>query len=126
MKRLLKNLLIFVGTLCIIGAITFCIVWPIKPIDELMGLSQSSFDEEASAGLPDSASRIMRYTTGFEDWARWVSYSASKSDIEDAVRRLTGKEISELDLWTQGGTSPVGKPARPEHRNKGYTISQKD
>jgi len=120
MTRLLKNLLIFLGVIGIIGATAFFALWPDKPIDELLGLSQSSFEEEASAGLPDSASRIMRYTTGFEDWSRWVSYSANESDLKEVVRKLTTKRIEELDLWKPGSSSPVGKPARAEKRNKGY------
>jgi hypothetical protein len=120
MTRLLKNLLIFFGVLGIIGAGAFFAFWPDKPIDEIMGLSQSSFDKEASAGLPDSASRIMRYTTGFADTARWTCYSADRSDIELAAWELTEKKIGELDIWKQGSSSPVGKPARSEERNKGY------
>ena len=120
MKRLLKNLLIFFGALGLIGAIAFFAFWPDKPLDEIMGLSQSSFEDEASGGLPDSASRIMSYTTGFVDWARWVSYSADKLDIENAVRELTDKRIEELEPWEQGRAYPVGKPARSEKRNKGY------
>ncbi|MDQ8209396.1 hypothetical protein QEH52_17845 [Coraliomargarita sp. SDUM461003] len=89
MNRLLKNLLIFFGALGIIGAIAFFAFWPDEPLDELMGLSQSSFEDEASAGLPSSASRIMRYTTGFADTARWISYSADKSEIEQVVSELT-------------------------------------
>lgn len=120
MKRLLKNLLIFFGVLCIVGALAFFTFWPDKPLDEIMGLSQSSFEEEASGGLPESASRIMRYTTGFEDWSRWVSYSADKSDIEKAVRELTEKKIEELELWEKGAPCPIDRPARPEKRNEGY------
>jgi len=120
MKRLLNNLLIFFGVLGVIGAIAFFAFWPDKPLDEIMGLSQSSFEDEASAGLPDSATRVMRYTTGFADTTRWTSYSADKTDLEQAVRELTEKEIEELDTWEQGTSSPVGRPARPKERNKGY------
>jgi hypothetical protein len=120
MKRLLKNLLVFFGVLAIMGAIAFFAFWPDKPLDEIMGLSQSSFEDEASAGLPNSASRVMRYTTGFADTARWISYSADKHDIEQVVRELTEKKIEELDAWKQGTSSPVGRPARPRERNNGY------
>jgi hypothetical protein len=120
MTRLLKNFLIFCGVLGFIVASTLFILWPDKPLDEIFGLSQSSFEREASGGLPESASRIMRYTTGFADTARWISYSADKSEIEEVVRDLTGMKIEELDAWEPGTSSPVGRPTRPQERNKGY------
>lgn len=120
MNKLLKNMFIFFGVLGIIGAGAFFAFWPDKPLDEIMGLSQSSFEEEASGGLPESASRVMKYTTGFEDWSRWVSYSADKSDIEEAVRKLTEKKIEELESWKKGTPFPMDRPARPEKRNEGY------
>ena len=87
---------------------------------KITGLSESAFDDEARGNLPASASRIMRYTTGFEDSSSWTAYTADREIIERVVKNLSGQTLQDLEEWDAARAEMYTRPACPKERNRGY------